>query len=129
MSLRVLVVHDEFDACKLLQSVFTTAGLRTVCERGARGATDGKARRDIAMPERDGYQLVRDMRALSADEVGKAPALALTTFARSADARADRWLAIEPHELIVTLARLAAVTGGKPVRNRHSRTRPSAGFV
>ena len=69
---------------------------------------------DIGMPQRDGYELIRDVRRLAAGDGGRTPAIALTAFARSED-RARALLAgyqvqvskpIEPHELLVTVASL-----------------------
>jgi CheY-like chemotaxis protein len=42
---------------------------------------------DIGMPERDGYYLVQRLRALSAEEGGALPAIALTAYARQEDAQ------------------------------------------
>ncbi len=39
---------------------------------------------DIGMPEKDGLEMIRELRAKNADEA-KTPALALTAFARSED--------------------------------------------
>lgn len=73
------------------------------------------------MPERDGYQLMQDVRRLSADRGGKTPAIALTAFARSED-RTRAMVAgyqvhlakpVEAHELLATvgslLGRIAAL--------------------
>jgi CheY-like chemotaxis protein len=74
---------------------------------------------DIGMPERDGFQLIRDVRRLSPESGGRTPAIALTAFARSDD-RTRAMLAgyqvhmakpIEPHELLATVASLAGRMG------------------
>ena len=66
---------------------------------------------DIGMPERDGYQFIRDVRSLPAAAGGRTPAIALTAFARSED-RTRAMLAgyqvhvskpIEPQELVATI--------------------------
>jgi len=41
---------------------------------------------DIGMPHEDGYALMRQVRSLPAEQGGEIPALALTAYARSADA-------------------------------------------
>ena len=72
---------------------------------------------DIGMPGRDGYQLMRDVRDLPADEGGKTPAIALTAFARSEDrTRAMRAgyqvhvsKPIEPPELVACIRSLVGV--------------------
>jgi CheY-like chemotaxis protein len=40
---------------------------------------------DIGMPVEDGYQLLRRVRALGADDGGQTPAIALTAYAGDAD--------------------------------------------
>lgn len=67
------------------------------------------------MPERDGYQFMRDVRDLDAPESGT-PAVALTALARSED-RTRAMLAgyqvhvskpIDPRELVATIKSLVA---------------------
>jgi len=74
---------------------------------------------DIGMPEVDGYELLRRVRALGADRGGRVPAIALTAFARSED-RTRALLAgylvhvskpVEPQELVATVASVAGRTG------------------
>jgi CheY-like chemotaxis protein len=120
--LRVLVIDDEPDARELIRSALedSTAEVFTAgC--AAEGLELLKARRphvvvsDIGMPEQDGYYFIREVRALSSDEGGKTPAIALTAFARSEDRtralRAGYQLhiskPIEPLELVVTVGSLA----------------------
>ena len=70
---------------------------------------------DIAMPERDGYDLIKEVRRLPRDQGGEIPAIALTAYARGEDcARAlacgfQLHLAkpVEPAELVAAVARLA----------------------
>ena len=40
---------------------------------------------DIGMPDEDGYGLIRRVRALSKEQGGQTPALALTAYARTED--------------------------------------------
>jgi CheY-like chemotaxis protein len=42
---------------------------------------------DIGMPEIDGYDLIRSVRALAAERGGRTPAVALTAFSRPEDRR------------------------------------------
>jgi CheY-like chemotaxis protein len=67
------------------------------------------------MPETDGYELMRRLRASDEGEGGRCPALALTAYASEADreralrAGFDEHLAkpAEPDELLETIRRLA----------------------
>jgi CheY-like chemotaxis protein len=74
---------------------------------------------DIGMPQMDGYDLIRAVRSLPAEQGGRTPAVALTAFARSED-RTRAMMAgyqvhiskpVEPQELIATVASLAGRTG------------------
>jgi PAS domain S-box-containing protein len=115
---RVLVVDDEADARLLVERVLTQCGAEI---RLAGSAEDGMKElqefrpqvliSDIGMPHTDGYEFIRSVRQLAADEGGKTPAIALTAFARSED-RVNALLAgyqvhvvkpIEPQELAVTV--------------------------
>jgi signal transduction histidine kinase/CheY-like chemotaxis protein len=118
---RVLVVDDDPDARELLASLLAGVG----AEPTTAGSTDAALAvlaehrfdaiiSDIGMPERDGYQLMRAIRALPPERGGRTPAIAVTAFARSED-RTRALLAgyqvhlakpIEPHELVVTVASL-----------------------
>jgi signal transduction histidine kinase/CheY-like chemotaxis protein len=128
--LRVLVVDDDTDARELIASVLTSVGALPATAASAAEALAIFAERsfdliisDIGMPERDGYQLMRAIRALPADRGGRTPAIAVTAFARSED-RTRALLAgyqvhlakpIEPHELVVTAASLTGkVVGTEP---------------
>ncbi|HEY0476335.1 MAG TPA: ATP-binding protein [Kofleriaceae bacterium] len=124
---RVLVVDDDPDARDLIGSVL--AGVDAVPSTAA-SATEALALiaerpfdviiSDIGMPERDGYQLMRAIRAMPPDRGGRTPAIAVTAFARSED-RTRALLCgyqvhlakpIEPHELVVTVASLAGKVSG-----------------
>jgi PAS domain S-box-containing protein len=115
---KVLVVDDEADARLLVERVLTQCGAEI---RLAGSAEDGMKElqefrpqvliSDIGMPHTDGYEFIRSVRQLAADEGGKTPAIALTAFARSED-RVNALLAgyqvhvvkpIEPQELAVTV--------------------------
>ncbi len=119
---RVLVVDDEPDARALVR--------RLLEERGATVITNGSVAEalasiqkerfdvlvsDIGMPEADGYALIRQVRALTAECGGSIPAVALTAYARAED-RMKAVLAgfqmhvtkpVEPAELLTMVASLA----------------------
>ncbi|MDB4994821.1 MAG: two-component hybrid sensor and regulator [Myxococcaceae bacterium] len=124
--LKVLVIDDELDARELVQYVLLSADAEVI---SAGSATEGfdllKAERpdvvvsDIGMPDNDGYQFMRDVRALHSSEGGMTPGIALTAFARSED-RTRAMLAgyqvhvskpIEPRELVAAVMSLAANSG------------------
>jgi signal transduction histidine kinase/CheY-like chemotaxis protein len=126
--IRVLVVDDEMDARELVMSVLTDAAADVqTAESADEGLCLVQSYRphvivsDIGMPDRDGYQFMGDVRALSSTDGGRTPAIALTAFARSED-RTRAMLAgyqvhvskpIEPPELVATVRSLAANSGDR----------------
>ncbi len=115
----VLVVDDDADARALLRDLLESAGARVVLATSAVEALAlmGSDRpdvvvSDIGMPDVDGYELLRRVRALPDSLLSAVPAIALTAFARSE----DRLLAlragftlhvpkpIRPDELVAAIA-------------------------
>ena len=89
---RVLIVEDEEDSCEFLKFVLQNCGAQVTAARSAAEAYDLiKKQRfellisDIAMPEEDGYSLIKKIRALSAEQGSDVPAAALTAYARNED--------------------------------------------
>src|SRR5690606_34713352 len=88
--LRVLLVEDEPDAREALTSLLRLHGAEVI-SAGSVSEALAEARRhapdlllsDIAMPDRDGYELLRELRSLP--RFARLPAAALTAFAGSAD--------------------------------------------
>jgi CheY-like chemotaxis protein len=92
--LRVLVVDDEPDARDLLSEMLTDYGAEVkACASAAEALQTLDEWRpdtlvsDIGMPREDGYELIRKIRSREPDRGGRIPALALTAYARSEDAR------------------------------------------
>ncbi|MFZ0062087.1 MAG: response regulator, partial [Pyrinomonadaceae bacterium] len=90
--LKVLVVDDEADACELISSLLTRCGAEVTPARSASEALRLLKQvhpdvmvSDIGMPFEDGYELMRNVRALSEENGGKVPAVALTAYARPED--------------------------------------------
>jgi PAS domain S-box-containing protein len=91
---RVLVVDDDADARDLLRRVLDSAGAQANLAASADEALELLRSdlpqvliSDIGMPDTDGYELIRQVRALSEKEGRQTPAIALTAFARSEDRR------------------------------------------
>jgi CheY-like chemotaxis protein/anti-sigma regulatory factor (Ser/Thr protein kinase) len=121
----ILVVDDEPDARELMQSLLGSCGSRVTTASGVEEAMQALTREhfdvlisDIGMPGQDGYDLIRQVRALPADHGGTMPAAALTAYARAEDRKRVLGAGysmhvskpIEPAELvsvIVSLTRFA----------------------
>ena len=122
----VVVVDDEADAREFIKQVLVQCGAAvTTASSADEGLQLLQAQRphvvvsDIGMPDKDGYEFMRDLRRIGAAEGGNTPAIALTAFARSED-RTRAMVAgyqihiskpVEPQELIATVASLAGRTG------------------
>jgi CheY-like chemotaxis protein len=85
VGVHVLVVDDDDDARQLLRTVLQYCGALVTVTASAREALSVVARvtpdalvSDIAMPQEDGYWLLRQLRALPATHGGAIPAIALT---------------------------------------------------
>jgi signal transduction histidine kinase len=120
--LKVLVVDDDADAREVLREMLSRVGVDVATAASAAEAfTLLDSRRphvilsDIAMPEEDGFSLVRRVRSLAPEAGGRIPAVALSAYARDEDRRqslaagfqAHLAKPVEPHELVSTLARWA----------------------
>ncbi|MEZ0388028.1 MAG: ATP-binding protein, partial [Verrucomicrobium sp.] len=116
--LHILVVDDERDSRELLKRLLTDNGARVTMAGSALEALSLLPTlqphvliSDIGMPEVDGYEFLKRVRALTPEQGGRTPAVALTAFARSEDrTRALRagFLAhvskpVEPSELVATI--------------------------
>ncbi|HEY5800388.1 MAG TPA: ATP-binding protein, partial [Burkholderiaceae bacterium] len=116
--LTVLVVDDVRDTLDLLDRILSNAGATVITAENAQEALDQVERAqpavivsDIGMPDMDGFEMMRRVRACGVD----APAIALTAFARAEDrAKAlsvgymrHMGKPVEPRELIGAVAALA----------------------
>ena len=121
-NLRVLVVDDEPDARALIERVLLQCNASVVTAASAEeGLKLLKSEKpdvlisDIGMPERDGYQFIREVRKLATSDGGRTPAIAchgLCAFAGShapmlAGYQVHISKPIEPQELIATVGSLA----------------------
>jgi PAS domain S-box-containing protein len=90
--LTVLVVDDEADTRELLKVGISQCGAEVIVAASAREALEALNRNrpgilisDIGMPDEDGYELIKQVRALPAKSGGNIPAIALTAYARTED--------------------------------------------
>jgi signal transduction histidine kinase/CheY-like chemotaxis protein len=120
---RVLMVDDQSDARELVTAILERCGAETTAVATAAAACDALSEgdydvllADIEMPDEDGYELIRRVRALPADRGGHVPAAALTAYASTQD-RVKALKAgfqmhvpkpVQPAELAAVVASLAA---------------------
>jgi CheY-like chemotaxis protein len=123
-NVRVLIVDDEADARSVLTAIIEQCGAEVMAVAAtaeALAALDSfkpdVLMSDIGIPGEDGYSLIRKVRALSPEQGGKIPAVALTAYAREED-RMRALLAgyqshvakpVNPAELIAVLSGLAGL--------------------
>jgi len=88
----VLLVEDDDDSRKLLGTMLKRYGARVTSTKSAAealAAFEGELPdvliSDIGMPDQDGYELMRKLRALPPERGGKTPAIALTGYASRKD--------------------------------------------
>lgn len=130
VGVRVLVVDDEADTRELYTAALEGYGATvTAVASGAEAIATLTANPtaydvllfDISMPHEDGYTLIRQVRALSAEAGGQIPAAALTALATNEDrqeaiaAGFQRHLIkpVEPIQLALVVATLADRTSNK----------------
>ncbi len=118
---RVLVVEDNPDTLEMLRFILRESGAEVIAAESADEAMDALERfrpdalvSDIAMPGKDGYDLIREVRSRAPEQGGKIPAVAVTAYARAEDRM--RALAsgfqmhvakpVDPNELIAVVASL-----------------------
>ncbi|HEU4509321.1 MAG TPA: response regulator, partial [Pyrinomonadaceae bacterium] len=119
--IHILLVEDDDDSRKLLGTMLKRYGARVTSTKSAAEALNVFADEppdlmvsDIGMPDEDGYQLMRKIRARPKEQGGLAPAIALTGYAsrkdreRALDAGYQQHMAkpIEQTELIAAIAAL-----------------------
>jgi PAS domain S-box-containing protein len=88
----VLLVEDDDDSRKLLQTMLRRYGARVTSTKSAaealevfQGELPDVMISDIGMPDQDGYELVRRLRSLPVEKGGATPAIALTGYASRKD--------------------------------------------
>jgi CheY-like chemotaxis protein len=92
--MRILLVDDESDAREVMAAALQACGATVLSVGSADDAIELFATSheridvllsDIAMPGRDGYDLIRHVRALSAPDIATIPAAAVTACAGADD--------------------------------------------
>jgi signal transduction histidine kinase/CheY-like chemotaxis protein len=122
LGMRVLVVDDDADTRGWLTAVLEDGGAAVTAVGSTQEALSALEQRpphvliaDIAMPDEDGYALIRKVRAIPAERGGRVPALALTAYAGAEDRERIMSAGFEQHvpkpaqpaELIALIATLA----------------------
>jgi CheY-like chemotaxis protein len=118
---RILLVEDNPETLDMLKFIFDECGAQVVTATSASEALEALERSrpdalvtDIAMPNQDGYDLIRQVRSQGPDQGGKIPAVAVTAY--TSDEDREHVLAsgfqthvskpVDPGELIATVASL-----------------------
>ncbi|HXG94189.1 MAG TPA: CHASE domain-containing protein [Blastocatellia bacterium] len=119
--LRVMVVDDDADAREVIKAMLAQSGAEVETAASVADALRLFERfkpavlvSDIAMPEQDGYSLIRAIRSLGSERGGLVPAIALTARVKAEDrerARTEGFQLhlskpIEPAELVRAVASL-----------------------
>jgi hypothetical protein len=117
--LRILIVDDETDTLDLLVAVLSQKGVEVKAETRVRDALETIEEwkpdiivSDIAMPEEDGYSLIKKLRDLPPEQGGAIPAIALTAYvgvkerARVLESGFQMYVPkpVEPSELLSAIA-------------------------
>ena len=92
MGLRILAVDDEIDTTAVTAAILVSAGAEVKTAASVSQAMDLMKQwrpdvliSDIGMPDEDGYDLIRKVRAQPSENQRNIPAIALTAFARTRD--------------------------------------------
>ncbi len=90
--IRVLLVDDEADSREMMASALETCGATVVSAASANEAITALSETpvdvllsDIAMPDKDGYELIREIRSISTFRIATMPAAAVTACVRDDD--------------------------------------------
>jgi CheY-like chemotaxis protein len=129
---KILVCDDDEDGRELLAAVLAAEGADTVT--AANGSAVLAAFRefgphvlvsDVGMPHIDGYELIRQIRAMPEDEGGQVPAIALTAHAGGED---ELKALLAGYQVYVTKpidpSRLVQIVGnlvGRPIERKRER--------
>lgn len=119
---RLVIVDDEPDSCELLLAMLQECGAELQAAGSAAEGFEALKRwrpdvliSDIEMPYEDGYTLIAKVRALSSEEGGQTPAIALTAHVRDEDRLRALAYGFDAHvgkpmELVKLVAVIASLT-------------------
>lgn len=131
--IHVLVVEDDEDGREMLRALLEGSGARVTVAGETRSAFElllsvspDLLLSDIGLPGEDGYGLMRRVRALTPEQGGMLPAIALTANASASDRnrameagfQAHLAKPCEPSELTDTIARWVVAATDTPPRSR-----------
>jgi PAS domain S-box-containing protein len=120
---RVLLVEDEEDTRELLKTILERCGAEVMAVASAGEAMTAIESTlpdvmvsDIGMPDENGYELIRKIRALAPERGGSVPAIALTAYAGAKDRRRALLAGfhthltkpVEPDELLAVVSSLSS---------------------
>jgi len=120
----VLLVEDEADTRDLVTTMLREFGARVVAVNSVNDALASIQREvpsvllsDIGMSGQNGYDLIRQVRALALEKGGNVPAVALTAYAATSDRRRALLAGfhvhlakpVEPDELLAVIASLGRI--------------------
>jgi PAS domain S-box-containing protein len=120
---RVLLVEDEEDTRELLKTILERCGAEVMAVASAGEAMTTLESTlpdvmvsDIGMPDENGYELIRKIRALAPERGGSVPAIALTAYAGPKDRRRALLAGfhthltkpVEPDELLAVVSSLSS---------------------
>lgn len=123
----VLLVEDEADTRDLVTTMLQKFGARVVAVSSAKDALASIQHEvpsvllsDIGMSGENGYELIRQVRALAPEQGGNVPAVALTAYAAPSDRRRALLAGfhvhlskpVEPDELLAVIASLGRIAAG-----------------
>lgn len=121
--LRVLIVDDDVDSCDLMVLTLETYVVETQVVFSVSEALQAFSDfqpdvlvSDIAMPDEDGYSLIRKVRQLESCRNKKIPAIAITAVAteeachHALSAGFNQWITkpFDPDDLVAAIANLAS---------------------
>lgn len=123
LGIKILIIDDEPDSLEIIKLILTNHHAGVIAVANAVEALAQLQRHrpdvivsDISMPCMDGYEFIREVRSLPADQGGQTPAIAITAFnraedrIRAIDAGFQKHLS-KPIDLQILLDTIASVSG------------------